>query len=246
MWKLIATAVVVLLLASLVGNLLQFQFAQSQYAKAKGIAVFPSNEQHYRIMNRGLLPKTGKRIVLFGDSRIEQWQTLPVIANAEFINRGISGETTAQMRMRFEQDVLALDPDLVILQLGINDLTGIGVMPERQSEIALQCASNIQFFVDQLAARNVRVILLSIIPAAAPAWLRLPVWSDQINVAVEKVNQHWLGLPASNLLRVVDTRSVLQDKDGHWYPGVNADTLHLTAGGYQRLNQVVAPLIEER
>jgi len=209
-------------------------------------ATFPSHAGYFQANNRSLPAKDRKRIVLFGDSRIVQWANFPKSGSLEVVARGINGETTAQMRTRFDQDVLALDPDVVVLQLGINDLTAIGMLPDRAVEIARQCDGNIRYFVETLLARGIRTILLTIIPPADPGLLRLPVWSGQIAVEVEKINRYWLeAAPRAPLLHVVDARSALQDAAGRWRDGVNADTLHLTPRGYEYLNGAIAPLIRE-
>ena len=62
-------------------------------------------------------------IVLFGDSRISQWNPLPALDNTVFIDAGIAGETTTEMRRRIQHDVLRHQPDVVIIQSGMNDLT---------------------------------------------------------------------------------------------------------------------------
>jgi lysophospholipase L1-like esterase len=219
--------------------------AKHFYAQARMTATFPSHAAYFQANNRSLPAKDRKRIVLFGDSRVVQWTNFPGSGFLEVVSRGINGETTAQMRTRFDQDVLGLDPDVVVLQLGINDLTTIGALPDRAAEIARQCDGNIRYFVETLLARGIRTILLTIIPPADPGLLRLPVWSGQIAAEVEKINSYWLHAAPRPLLHVVDTRSALQDDAGRWRDGVNADTLHLTSRGYEYLNGAIAPLIRE-
>lgn len=232
------------LLVSLSANVATVLMLNKIYVDARTAAVFPPSGNPHQ---PGGIPaqKTGPRIVLFGDSRIAQWQNFPVRQGAEVVMKGVPGETTAQMRVRFARDVLDLDPDAVVLQLGINDLVAIGVLPERQSEIALQCEANMRFFVEALRERNIRTILLTIIPPARPPFWRRPFWNADIASAVERINRNWLSAPASSNLRVVDTRALLQDREGRWIDGVTADALHITALGYGRLNAVVGPLLEE-
>jgi len=88
-------------------------------------------------------PPAGKRIVFFGDSRIQMWHPLPTIPHAVLINNGIGGQTTAQCLVRIDNDVVALKPELVVIQVGINDLKYIGLFPHRQSKIANNCFDNI-------------------------------------------------------------------------------------------------------
>jgi lysophospholipase L1-like esterase len=233
----------ILLAVALAASGTAFVLYKKSYAEARAAAVFPT--QAHASEMRPALPKTGPRIVLFGDSRAALWKDFPVPRGAELVVKGVPGETTAQMRLRFDADVLAQEPDVVVLQLGINDLVAIGVLPGRREEIARQCAGNIRYFVDMLVGRNVKTILVTIIPPARPPFWRRPFWSEAIGLEAEALNRRWLALPGSPLLKVVDSRALLQDAAGDWHDGVNADTLHLTFRGYERLNAALRPLLVE-
>lgn len=232
------------LLCSLVLNGVLFYAAKTFYTDFKITNVFPTNENFYQSRNTQLPEKTQKRVVLFGDSRIHQWKNLPQIEGFEFINRGIGGETTAQLRARFESDVLALLPDIVILQLGINDLVAIGLQAKREKAIVQQCRDNLSFFVEMLQAKAIEVILLTIIPPTQPSLARLPVWSDHIPQRVTEINQEWLSLPATEKFHIVNTAQILKNELGQWHENVNQDTLHLTPIGYEYLNQAIVAILK--
>lgn len=235
----------VVLLCSLILNGVLFYAAKKFYTDFKITSVFPTHENFYSSQNAQLPEKTRKRVVLFGDSRIHQWKNLPQIEGFEFVNRGIGGETTAQLRARFEPDVVALDPDIVILQLGMNDLIAIGLQPKREKEIVQQCRDNLSFFVKTLLQmKAIDVIFLTIIPPAQPSLARLPVWSDHIPQRVSDINQEWLSLPATAKFHIVDTTKILENESEKWHNNVNQDTLHLTPTGYQYLNQAVIAIIK--
>jgi lysophospholipase L1-like esterase len=221
------------------------QAARMMYAREKAAAVFP-DRQPPAAETRSLAAKHGRRIVLFGDSRIVQWTGFPSEPGTEVVARGIAGETTAQMRLRFEADVLAADPDLVVMQMGINDLVAIGVLPARRAEIAEQTARNIDYFVDALGARGIRVVLLTIIPPADPPLWRKPFWSEAIAEEVRRLNGRWLSRSMPSWVSVVDTGALLQDGAGQWRRGVLSDTLHLTPVGYDHLNAKIVPLLQDR
>jgi len=233
-----------ILLCSLVLNGVLFYAAKQFYTDFRMTTVFPTHELFYQSRNAKLSEKQKKRVVLFGDSRIQQWKNLPQMEEFEFINRGIGGETTAQLRARFESDVLALLPDIVILQLGINDLVAIGLQTKREKAIVQQCRDNLNLFVEMLQAKAIEVILLTIIPPAQPILARLPVWSDHIPKRVAEINQEWLSLPATEKFHVVDTAQILKNESGKWHDNVNQDTLHLTPTGYQYLNQAIIAILK--
>ena len=234
-----------LLMASVAINLVAYRIAKKNYVAVKAASIFPSNAHQFQDQNKLLAQKTNTRIVLFGDSRIAQWQSFPKAGSFEVVGRGIEGETSQQLRARFDADVIDLQPDIVVLQLGINDLTAIGVMPDRQADIVRQCVNNIRYMVDTLLSRGIRTILLTIVPPYRPSLLRLPIWSRDIEAQTLALNAELLHLPASPLLHVIDTQSILQDKTGRWRDDVNADTLHLTRTGYNYLNAAVVPLLRD-
>lgn len=236
---------VLLLIISIIFNGVLFYMAKHYYTRAKISEVFPIHTEQYAEDNATLGQKTSKRVVLFGDSRIQEWTQLPNLNDFEFINRGISRETTEQIKGRFQADVLALNPDIVVLQLGGNDLTALGVKPQRYRSITQQCQTNIQFIVDTLLAREIKVILLTIIPPATPDLARRLVWDNKIDQAVADINHHLLSLPAVEGLYIIDTATVLKDADGQWRPDVNRDTLHLTSEGYRYLNDALILVLEK-
>lgn len=227
---------------ALPGALSGLQWFKVRHAQEKLEAVFPVGSRP-AAPAPPLAPKAARRIVLFGDSRIAQWRDFPLPAGAQLVMRGVPGETTAQMRLRFQRDVLAADPDVVVMQLGINDLTAIGVLPALRDEIVRQCDANVRYFVRALLGRGVRVILLTIIPPGRPPLWRLPFWSGEIGEQAAALNRLWLAAPAGPLLSVVDTQAILQGADGRWREDVLADTLHLAAPGYERLNTAIRGLL---
>ncbi len=240
--QMLAAAATVALLA---GTVAGYCMVRAHYASIKAAAVFPDPGRPASAGGPELPTKTHTRIILFGDSRIAQWRDFPRAGETEVVNRGVGGETTAQMRLRFERDILAARPDIVVLQLGINDLVAIGLLPDRQQEIVRQCTDNMRYFVATLQANGIKTVLLTIIPPAFPPLWRLPFWSGRIPEEVERLNREWLSARRSPGLRVVDSGAVLKDGQGHWRDGVVADTLHLTPRGYELLNAELVPLLRE-
>jgi lysophospholipase L1-like esterase len=240
---LICTSLVIVLLGSILLNGVLFYTLKGYYTRFRVTATFPTHENFYQRANKTLPEKEQKRVIFFGDSRIAQWKNVPNLEKIEWINRGIGGETSAQLRARFEQDVLVLNPDVVVLQLGMNDLVTIGVVAPRENAIVQQCQDNLKFFVETLTKQNIEVILLSIIPPGSPSIARLPVWSERIEKSVEKINQYWLDLAPTEQLHVIDTAKVLKNEQGQWHDNVNKDTLHLTRIGYRYLNQAISAIL---
>lgn len=107
------------------------------------------------------------RIVFMGDSITEFWTTLcpDFFEEKQYINRGISGQTTPQMLLRFRADVINLKPKLVVILAGANDIA------ENTGPSSLEMITNNLFSMAELAeAHDIKVILCSVLPALFFPW----------------------------------------------------------------------------
>ena len=122
----------------------------------------------YESANASLPPATDHRIVFIGDSITEGWGRMdPTLFSGDVINRGISGQTTAQMLVRFRQDVVDLHPHAVHILAGVNDLAG-NTGPSSVARVE----SNIMSMVDMAKANHIEVVLASELPATVIPWRR--------------------------------------------------------------------------
>jgi lysophospholipase L1-like esterase len=82
--------------------------------------------ERYRIANTKTAPplREERRVVFFGDSITELWNLREYFGGMPYINRGISGQTSSQMLIRFRPDVIALRPGIVVILAGTNDIAG--------------------------------------------------------------------------------------------------------------------------
>lgn len=182
-------------------------------------------------------------VVFFGDSRASQWVT-PTLEGFAFVNRGIGNQTSAQVASRFEFHASPLKPEIIIIQVGINDLKTIPLFPERKGEIISNCERNIDKIVYDSLANNATVILTTIIPASGNVPLaRKLVWSDEIYKAIAEVNSHIAGL-ASDKVIVLDAASLVSDSDGKTKPEYSADLLHLNRAGYKAINLELVKILQ--
>ena len=112
-------------------------------------------------------PKADIRIVLMGNSITEGWTNFypEYFENRDLINRGISGQTTPQMLIRFKPDVIDLNPDIVVILAGINDIA------ENTGPSSIKMITdNITSMVKLAKSHNINVILSSILPAYDFPW----------------------------------------------------------------------------
>jgi lysophospholipase L1-like esterase len=241
----IGGGLLVLLGLSLGLNLSLYRFAAGQYRDARALRLDPTAQGYFVAKNAELVaPAAGQaRVIYFGDSRIAQWRRFPEVSGAQQVNRGRGGETTGQLRARLERDVLALTPDIVVIQAGVNDLTSIGLFPEARDGIVARCTTNLEWLVTRLRATGVDVVLTTILPAGAVPLQRRLVWSDQTRNAIVQVNETLRELAKRDAgVHLVDLDALFPEVR-RMTPRFERDTLHMNASGYDALNARVGPVL---
>lgn len=236
-----------LLLASMGLNVVLYRFAEDQFREVRKVRLDPISERRFEAENAALSPPGPgvARIIFFGDSRIADWEDLPDVPGTQIVNRGRGGETTEQMLLRLERDVIGLSPDVVVLQAGVNDLASLGVLPNRAEGIVETCRSNLERIITRMQEADIRVVVMTILPAGRVPLQRRPVWSERTRDAIEALNDQ---------LRSADytgTGSVVVDVDAviaegrRMKPSYELDTLHVNASGYEVLNTLLEPILAD-
>ncbi len=215
--------------------------AKKYYIELNQTRLDPVGLGYYPVDAQAIKNKSQSRVVFLGDSRAASWAS-PSMRGYEFINRGIGSQTSIQVLQRFSQHMRSLKPDVVVIQVGINDLKTIALFPERRTAIAATCRSNIKQLVE--ASRNLGaiVILTTIFPVGEVPLMRRPFWSEAIGQAVQETNAYIATL-ANDKTLIFDTFSLLADSQGMTLKKYTADELHLNEQGYQKLNQELVQLI---
>ncbi|MBT8185411.1 MAG: SGNH/GDSL hydrolase family protein [Eudoraea sp.] len=145
--------------------LLLLVFSMTQTIQAQDWAAL----EHFKAANASLAAaETNEdRVVFMGNSITIGWQnTQPEFFEGKpYVNRGISGQTTPQMLLRFRQDVIALHPKVVLILAGTNDIAG-NTGPMTLEEIM----DNLKSMTEIAMANNIQVILCSVLPAEDYPW----------------------------------------------------------------------------
>lgn len=178
-----------------------------------------------------------QRIVFFGDSRAASWPA-PPIPDAQTLNRGIPGHSSAQALLRFDAHVAPLEPDSIVVQVGVNDLMAVGLLRESRAQIIAATRDNIEAIVARARGTGARVILTTIFPLARGS---LP--DPAVQQAITEINQSLHDLAAPDV-QVLDSAAVLAGPDGYVRPDYSKTELHLTPAGYEALNAALVPLLE--
>ncbi|WP_348267417.1 GDSL-type esterase/lipase family protein [Edaphobacter sp. DSM 109919] len=208
---------------------------QQQIAAMRAkLADWPQLE-HYRAANAALLPVAAgeQRVVFFGASVAEYWATrgAPFFPGKPYINRGIGGQTSEQMVVRFRQDVIDLHPAAVVILEGTNDIAGnTGPMTAEMSE------DNWRSMAELGKANGIRVIFTSITPSTDFPWHR-----GLHPAATIQARNAWLKeYCASHSLIYVDFYPALANAEGGMKADLTVDGVHPNKQGYAAM----APLVQ--
>jgi lysophospholipase L1-like esterase len=194
----------------------------------------------YRPANASLSPPTvsENRVVFFGDSITNFWNLAASFPGQPYINRGISGQTTPQMLLRFRSDVVALKPRVVIILGGTNDLAGnTGPMTLDQIE------DNYASMAELAKAHQIRVVFASLLPIHDYSATKV---SDGRPLAkIESLNQWLKGYCTANHCLYLDYYSHMLDDRGMLRAELSDDGLHPNANGYQIMARLAARAIQQ-
>ena len=227
------------LFASLFANVIFYRQFGRTYCEVSEVRLDPYGIKH-AVFPPDSGDPSGALVVFFGDSRAQQWPA-PRVAGYRFANRGIGGQTSEQVRGRFDAHVKPLVPRLVLVQAGVNDLKTIPLFPQRREEIVSACKSNLREIITRASNDGATVIVTTIFPTGKVTLDRRPYWSPDIQKAIEEVNDDLRRLQGTHVI-AFDAWKILQDR-GRLRDEYAADTLHLSAKGYEALNAELAKLL---
>ena len=195
------------------------------------------NLERYRNENAQLpilSTKNNSRVVFMGNSITEGWsKKRPDFFNAgHYINRGISGQTTPQMLLRFRQDVIALEPAVVVILAGINDIA------QNTGPYSLEATSGNIFSMCELARQNgIKPIICSVLPASDFPWKPGLEPSKKI-IQLNKVLQAYA---EKNKLLYVDYFSAMVNEQMGLKEQLGTDGVHPNEKGYA----IMEPILEK-
>jgi lysophospholipase L1-like esterase len=241
-YALMTFAMAVCLAGSIALNLRLYHYAKRYYSLGNLNNIDPLGSWYYpaSVSEPPPVPSSRPRVLFYGDSRSVEW-TPPDVAGVEFSNRGISGQTSTQVLMRFDIHAGPMSPSLAILQVGINDLKAIPLFPDRRDAIVRNCREGIAALVGRFRDLGADVIVTTIFPHGGIPIERRPFWSSSISEAIEEVNASIRGL-ATDGVRLLDAYAILEDR-GRVRRELARDALHLNGRGYESLNRELAPMI---
>ena len=187
-----------------------------------------SNLNRYKLDNAqlGSPLEHEKRVVFMGNSITEGWSLLfpEFFEGKPYVNRGISGQTTPQMLVRFRADVIALEPKVVLILAGINDIAG-NTGPSNVTMIT----NNIMSMAELAKSNNIKVIISSILPAKD-----FP-WNPGMNPPpkILSANQILKSYASTNGIVYLDYYSSMVDENDALKDEYGSDGVHPNKKGYE-------------
>lgn len=180
-----------------------------------------------------------KRVVFMGDSITEGWSNLfpAFFSDPRFINRGIGGQTTPQMLVRFKPDAIDLKPYMVIILAGTNDIAG-NTGPSTEKMIT----NNIFSMAELAAGQGIKVALSSILPVYEYSWNKSVtkpfVTIDSINTTIKRYTEEKGLYYLDYFTSMVDERRGLKET-------FTGDGVHPNQEGYRAMSEVVIDTINK-
>ena len=172
-------------------------------------------------------------MVFYGNSITDGWgRSSPFFPGKPYVNRGISGQTTPQMLLRFRQDVVALEPAAVVILAGTNDIAG-----NTGPSTAEMTEDNFMSMVEIAKANHIAVVLASILPASDYPWK--PGLAPGPKIAA--LNTWMKAYAAKNHVVYLDYYSAMVNESLGLSPDLATDGVHPTPAGYA----IMAPLAEK-
>ena len=175
--------------------------------------------------------------VLYGDSITDAWprQDADFFKEHNFLGRGISGQTTSEMVVRFRQDVIDLNPKKVVILAGINDIAC------NNGVISIEgIMGNIKSMCELAKLHHIKPVLCTLTPTTTFPWR--PQLGD-VSATVDKVNDLIRAYANSNRIKLVDYAKVLT-KDGQRYSkAYTKDDVHPNLDGYKVMEEALLKVI---
>jgi lysophospholipase L1-like esterase len=195
----------------------------------------------YRAANAALTQAAPaeNRVIFFGDSITDGWRLEQSFPGKPYINRGISGQTTSQMLVRFRQDVIELRPKVVVILAGTNDIAG-NTGPISNAEIE----GNLASLAELARAHDIRVVFSSVMPVHNYTPRAQEFFASRPGERITALNKWLQEYCAANGMMYLDYYTAVVDEKGMLRRDLAEDGLHPNAAGYTLMARLAEQAIQ--
>ena len=200
----------------------------------KDLEILNNNDEENDFLTQ--TPNHKKPIVLMGDSITEFWKANneSFFSSNNFINKGISGQTTPQMLLRFRQDVINLTPSKVVILAGINDIA------ENTGPITLEAIfENIVSMAELAKTNKIKVVLCAVIPSNAFYWNAKIQPADKVIALNKMINAY----ATINKIPYVDYYTAMVDTNKGLEKKYGDDGVHPNRNGYKLMESLLLKVL---
>ena len=184
-------------------------------------------------------PRPGEhRVVFLGDSITDLWELARFFPGKPYVNRGIGSQVTAQMLLRFHQDVVGLKPSAVVILAGVNDVHGF-----LQQETAAQIEANYEAMADIAERHRIRVVFGSILPVNNYTDNAKSMLEDRPPEELRAINRWLAAFCRERGYQYADYYGALVDDHGLLQRDLTTDGIHPLPTGYSRMAPIAATAI---
>ena len=194
--------------------------------------------QFYRYESKNDSITTRPAVVFMGNSITDCWvDTVPAFfLDNNFVGRGISGQVSSQMLVRFQEDVVTLNPKVVVICCGTNDIA------QNNGYISLEhILYNIKSMCELARANKIKPIVCSTLPAKAFKWR--PEMKPANDIL--QLNEMIKAYAKENKIPYVDYHSALKDEENGLPKKYSKDGVHPNAQGYAVMEGVIMPVLKK-
>ena len=202
------------------------------FAQPKDWAQF----ERYASQNKSLTAHP--KVVFMGNSITDSWVDIvpEFFANNNFVGRGISGQVSSQMLVRFQEDVINLHPKVVVICCGTNDIA------QNNGYITLEhIVQNIKSMCELARANKIKPIVCSVLPATGFKWR--PEMKPANDII--RLNEMIQAYAKANKIPYVDYHSALKDEHNGLPLQYSNDGVHPNAQGYAVMESVIMPILKK-
>jgi lysophospholipase L1-like esterase len=184
----------------------------------------------------GLPGPKENRVVFLGDSITDYWKLADYFPGKPYLNRGVDGQSTPEMLVRFRQDVINLHPKVLVVLAGTNDVAGVTGLAHNED-----IEANYASMAELARAHNIRVVFASLLPVYNYTQDSKESFALRPRERILALNRWLKDYCAKNGLVYLDYFSAVVDQQGMLRRNISDDGLHPNAAGYK----IMAPLAEK-